>query len=137
MFKWNEKFSVNIKEIDNQHRELFKIGYSLYNIVSIKDGIDRYDEILEILCRLEDYANYHFGYEEELMKKYGYPKYEEHKKEHDSFFETVISIRAEEVDEEQRKVGMDLIVFIADWIENHILKSDTDYKDFLNSKGIF
>ncbi len=137
MFKWKEEFSVNIEEIDRQHKELFRIGYSLYNIISIKDGLDRYDEIMEILKSLQDYAHYHFDWEENLMKEYNYPKYNEHKKEHNVFFKTVSSIKEEKIDEEQRKVGMDLIVFIANWIENHILKTDKQYKEFLNSKGVF
>ena len=67
MFEWKENFSVNIKNIDDQHRELFRIGNSLYNIISIKDGIDRYDEIMKELYEMKDYAIYHFDYEEKLM----------------------------------------------------------------------
>ena len=69
MFKWKEDFSVNIKTIDEQHQELFRIGNSLYNIISIKGGIDRYDEIMKILYEMRDYAIYHFDYEEKLMKE--------------------------------------------------------------------
>ncbi len=36
----------------------------------------------------------------------------------------------------RKKIGIELVIFIADWIENHILKSDMEYKDFLNSKGV-
>lgn len=136
MFKWKDDFSVNIKTIDGQHQELFKIGDSLYNIISIKDGIDRYDEIMKALHEMRDYAIYHFGYEEKLMEENGYPDFERHKKEHDAFVKKVQSIDELDVDEKQKKVGMELVIFIADWIENHILKSDMEYKDFLNNKGI-
>ena len=136
MFKWKDDFSVNIKTIDSQHQELFKIGNSLYDIVSIKDGIDRYDEIMKALHEMRDYAIYHFGYEEKLMEENGYPDFERHKKEHDAFVKKVQSIDELDVDEKQKKVGMELVIFIADWIENHILKSDMAYKEFLNNKGI-
>ena len=43
MFKWKDNFSVNIDSIDKQHQELFRIGNSLYNIISIKDGLDRFE----------------------------------------------------------------------------------------------
>lgn len=131
LFTWKEEFSVNIKEIDEQHKQLFKIGSELYDIVSLKDGVDRYDEIMEILYELKNYAEYHFRFEEELMKKYGYERYDMHKKEHERFINKVTTISEEEVDTEQRKVGMNLIVFIANWIENHILRSDMSYKDVL------
>ena len=136
MFKWKDNFSVNIKIIDEQHQELFKIGNSLYNIISIKDGIDRYDEIIKILYELRDYAIYHFDYEEKLMVDNGYDSFDIHKSQHEAFMDKVRSIDELDVDEKQKKVGMDLIIFIANWIENHILKSDMEYKEFLNNKGI-
>jgi len=37
----------------------------------------------------------------------------------------------------QRKIGMDLIVFIANWIEKHILVTDMRYKEYLNERGVF
>lgn len=137
MFKWKDGFSVNINTIDEQHQELFKIGNSLYTIVSLKDGVDRYDDIMAVLYSMRDYAIYHFDYEENLMKENGYPNFNKHKKQHDVFMAKIDSIKGEDVDEKQRKVGMDLTVFIANWIENHILKTDMEYKDFLNGKGIF
>ncbi len=137
MFKWREDFSVNIKIIDDQHKELFRIGNALYDIVSIKDGIDRYDEILEALYSLRDYAIYHFDYEEQMMKKNDYPGYFEHKKQHDEFIRKVKSMDEESIDKDQIKASMDLIIFVANWIENHILKTDMEYKDYLNNKGIF
>lgn len=137
MFKWRDDFSVNIKSIDDQHKELFRIGNNLYDIVSLKDGIDRYDEIMEALYSMRDYAMYHFQYEEELMEQNGYPEYAKHKREHDAFISKVQSVDEGKIDEEQEQVGMDLIIFIANWIENHILKTDMKYKNYLNDKGIF
>ena len=136
MFKWKDNFSVNIKIIDEQHQELFRIGNALYSIISIKDGVDRYDEIMKILYEMRDYAIYHFDYEEKLMKENGYLDFENHKRQHNGFINKVKSIDELDVDEKQKKIGMELVIFIADWIENHILKSDMEYKDFLNSKGV-
>ncbi|NLW22513.1 MAG: hemerythrin family protein [Tissierellia bacterium] len=137
MFKWKDEFSVNIKSVDEQHKEIFRIGNDLYDIISIRDGVDRYDEIMDALNRLRDYAVYHFDYEEKLMEENGYPKLEQHKRQHEAFIAKVNAIDQEAVDESQRKVGMDLIVFVANWIENHILKTDMEYKEFLNKKGIY
>ena len=46
MFKWKDDFSVNIKTI-LVNIGTIKIG-DLYNII-IKDGIDRYDEIMKVI----------------------------------------------------------------------------------------
>ncbi len=137
MFKWKEDFSVNVSKIDQQHKELFAIGNFLYELISIKDDIDRYDEIMSALNRLRDYAIYHFDDEEKLMLEYGYPKYKEHKRQHDSFIEKISSLDEETVDDDQRKTMMDLVVFIANWIEQHILRTDMAYKEFFNGKGVY
>lgn len=105
-------------------------------MVSAKDGVDRYDEIIVAIGRLADYTVEHFTYEEGLMKIHGYENFDNHKKQHDAFVAKIQSIKAEDVDKKQKKVGMDLIVFIANWIENHILVSDMEYKGYLNGKGV-
>lgn len=137
MFKWKENFSVNIEKVDEQHQELFRLGTELYTLVAAKDGVDRYDEIMEVIGRLADYTVEHFTYEEGLMKINNYSDFENHKNQHDTFVSKIKSIKAEDVDMKQRRVGMDLIVFIANWIENHILVTDMKYKDYLNEKGIY
>ena len=136
MFKWKENFSVNVKSVDEQHEELFRLGSELYALVSAKDGVDRYDDIMEVIGRLADYTVEHFTFEEGLMQENGYDDFDNHKKQHDAFVDKVKSIKAEDVDMRQKKVGMDLIVFIANWIENHILVTDMQYKDYLNNKGV-
>lgn len=137
MFKWRDNFSVSIESIDSQHKELFRIGNLLYDIVSSKDHIDRYDDIVMALENMKDYAIYHFQYEEKLMKENDYPDFHKHKIQHDTFIEKVRSIENEDIDEKQQKIGMDLVIFIANWIENHILKTDMKYKDYLKEKGIY
>ena len=137
MFKWKEDFSVNVQMIDDQHKELFRLGTELYTLVSAKDGIDRYDEIMVVIGRLSDYTVEHFDYEEGVMKDNNYDNFDEHKRQHDAFVSKIQSIKAEDVDVRQRKIGMDLIVFVSNWIENHILVTDMKYKEFLNEKGVF
>lgn len=134
MFKWKDAFSVNISSIDEQHKELFSIGNSLYDVVSMRDDIDTYDDLVAALQRMQDYAIYHFGFEEKLMKDNGYPDFNNHKKQHDYFIQKIGSVDYEEMDKDQKQNGLDLIIFIANWIENHILKTDMKYKDFLNNK---
>ncbi|KXG77087.1 bacteriohemerythrin [Thermotalea metallivorans] len=137
MFKWKDIFSCNVAEIDKQHQKLFELGTKLYQIISIKDGSDHYDEIMEVLEELKNYTIYHFQYEEQLMEQYGYEELALHKEEHKAFINKILALEAQDIDEEQRKVTMDLIVFISNWIEQHILKSDFRYKDCLNRQGVF
>lgn len=137
MFKWKEIYSCNIAEIDSQHKRLFELGEKVYDIVSIKDGFDHYDEIMSALFQLQKYAIFHFDFEEKLMKNNGYDDYDNHVKKHREFFDKILELSKRDIDENQHKVSMDILVFVADWIENHILKTDTKYKGYLNSKGVY
>lgn len=135
MFQWKEDFSCNVKSIDDQHKTLFKIGSKLYSIYSLNDGFDHYDEIMEVLYELKEYTIYHFRYEEELLKKYGYKNLEAHIKQHNAFVDEIISFENEDIDDKQKRITMDMLVFVSNWIENHILKTDKGYIELLNSNG--
>lgn len=137
MFKWKEDFSCNIAEIDNQHKRLFEIGSRLYDIVSLDDDYDHYDEMMAILDELRDYTVYHFGFEEKLMKEHGFQDYESHKIEHDFFIKKINRLEKSDLDSDQKKSLMKMVTFVADWISSHILKTDMNYKGYFNSKGIY
>lgn len=135
MFEWKENYSVEVDIIDEQHKKLLEIGAQLYDIVSNKANIDFYDEILNILESLKDYTVYHFEYEEKLMKEYNYEDLDKHKVEHRKFIQKIMSITEDSIDEKQGNVTMDMILFVADWIENHILKSDKKYSGIIASNA--
>lgn len=137
LFKWRDAYSCNVEAIDQQHKKLFELGSKLYGIVSLKDGADHYDEIMDVLAELKDYTIYHFDYEEALLKKHGFQELQGHLKEHNSFIDKIVDLENEDIDEKQSKITMDIIIFISNWIEQHILKSDMQYKTFLNNKGIY
>jgi len=134
--KWKDAYSCNIAEIDKQHKKLFEIGSRIFDLLSLGDEFDRYDEIAQIFDELRDYTIFHFGYEEELMKKHGYEGYEDHKIEHDFFIKKLQRLEKTDFDNKQTESLVQIISFIADWITGHILKTDMKYKDFFNSKKI-
>ncbi|ACO86279.1 bacteriohemerythrin [Clostridium botulinum] len=137
MFEWKECYSCNISKIDNQHKRLFELADEIYTIVSVNDGYDHFDEIMEAIKTLKEYTVYHFSYEEEIMRKYEYGDLDNHKIEHEAFINKISSINEEEIDEKQKNFLMDLLEFIVNWIENHILKSDLKYKEYLNGLGVY
>lgn len=134
MFKWKEQYNTGLDEIDEQHQKLFKIGRRLYEITSLNDGVDHYDEIMEVLEELRLYTNYHFQYEEKLMEKNNYENFKIHKLEHKSFVNKVFKIDAEKVDEDQEMTTLEILKFVANWIEWHILKTDFQYATYLKEK---
>ncbi|WIV10652.1 bacteriohemerythrin [Proteiniborus sp. MB09-C3] len=131
IFKWKDNFSIGIEEIDKQHKRLFEIGGEIYNLAILKDGQDHYDEIIRLLNSLKDYTVYHFGFEENLMKKYNYEDIEKHKGQHDKFIEKLNEIETQDIDSRQKKVVLDILDFVINWISSHILGSDFKYKDII------
>ncbi|MFW6266380.1 MAG: bacteriohemerythrin [Halanaerobiales bacterium] len=137
MFDWKEEFSVGIKKFDDQHKHLLEIGKELYYLFeNVEKGIDQYDQILELLQEMHDYTVYHFDSEEKAMEKYNYPRLEEHRKAHQGFVEKLKEIDLDDVDTEQRQFSMELLDFIANWVENHILGEDQKYSPFLQGKEL-
>ncbi len=137
MIRWKDTYSVNVEEIDNQHKKLFEIGGRLYDLSSLKDDFDHYDEIMDIIGELRDYTIYHFNFEEELLKKNGYEEIENHSIEHDFFVKKLKRIEKKDIDGQQGQTIMEITEFLIDWVSSHILKSDMQYKPYLNSKGVY
>jgi len=135
-FKWKDEYCTGIDVIDRQHKHLFEIGSRIFELADIDDGFDHYDEIMDVLAELKDYTEYHFGYEENLMMKYGYENYEQHKFQHFFVIKKISKFESEDVDEKQRETAIGLAEFISDWITNHILKEDMKYRESFINKGL-
>lgn len=136
LFKWRDSYSCNIGPIDKQHKKLFELGSQLYSIIDSKDREDNYDKIILLVNELKDYTIKHFRFEEILMEENQYPLYTDHKEQHERFIEKLREIEGSDIDSRQEKTLKDMLVFIADWIEGHILKSDMKYREYLNERGI-
>lgn len=139
MFEWRDQYSCNIAEVDKQHKHLFQLAEDLHELLKAGEKFDRYDEIQKVLGDLADYTVYHFGYEEKLLKEYGFDagEFRLHEAEHIAFVNKIKHLMNQDIDKDQHKVLMDALMFAVNWIEKHILDTDKKYMGFLNAKGIF
>ena len=131
--QWSEKFSVGVKELDEQHQQLIKM---LNHLISTRESTDTHSEtISDVLQEMTQYAQKHFKTEESLLKQYGYPGLEQQKEEHlayrlktvDFSDATMLSIDA---------VPQILLNYLFDWWIHHILNEDMKYKSFFANKGV-
>jgi len=129
IFKWKDRLNTGIEVIDNQHKRLFEIGTELYNLTSLDDGIDHYDEIVVVINKLKDYTKYHFDYEEQRLEKLNYNGLHDHKIEHQRFIDKLNEIEAKDIDINQKQIILDIIEFIINWISEHIVGTDFKYKE--------
>jgi hemerythrin len=133
-FKWKEEYNLNIEEIDKQHKKLMEIGRKAYDIAIIDDGYDRYDEIMTIIDELLEYTKYHFEYEENMLKKYNYEHIHDQKEEHGFYVYKINEVASrEDIDDNQRKVILEIIDFLSEWISQHINVADRKYALFLKT----
>lgn len=68
-----------------------------------------------------------------LFEKHGYPGTREHLESHDELVKKVMVMK-EEYDQGKAALTMDLMAFLMDWLQNHIMKTDRAYASFLKDK---
>ena len=126
--EWSNEFSVGILEIDEQHKVLIGILNELSEAI---DAIRGTEVRTQIIDRLIEYTRIHFIVEESLMRILEYPKYEEHKHQHEQLLSQIGEFLAKINNENMSTY--ELLFFLRSWLLNHILKSDKAYeKHFLN-----
>ncbi len=130
--KWTDKLSVGVELFDNEHKRLFELVNNLNQLIVVAD---KGAALEKALTGLIDYTKYHFKSEEQIMKKYEYPGYENQKAEHE-----ILTAKVE--DFQLRLAGgkvnfsLELIKFLQDWLVNHIQGTDMEYKSFFAGKTI-
>ncbi len=129
---WDDSYSVGVKSIDFQHKKLIDMINSLIDANELK--VDS-EVISDTLLQITDYADYHFKAEEKLMSEAGYPNLPEHRKEHVFFKKKTVSLLVDTF-EAKDSVPEDLLRFLKEWLIDHILKTDMQYKEFFKEKGI-
>jgi hemerythrin-like metal-binding protein len=130
--EWNDISSVNVKEINEQHKKLVSIINRLFEI---KES-GKIEELNEIIKELMDYARYHFGTEEKYFDQFDYPEKDAHKKQHRLYIDKIGEL--EEQCQGDKKQALDALTkFLGDWWLMHINDSDIKYSDFFNQRGLF
>ena len=132
LLQWKEKHSVGIAEIDAQHQRMFAIMNELNDAMATEKAKD----ILEgILDRLVNYTATHFVTEERLMNEHGFAGHDSHQRVHEQL---TAKVRALQSDYRQGRVAMsiDVMHFLMEWLDQHILGTDMEYRDFLTSRGV-
>lgn len=132
LITWNDNLSVNIRGLDNQHKQLISVINELHD--AMKQGQSN-QIISKVLFNLSVYTKTHFKSEEELFDKYNYPQKNSHKKEHDAFVEKVEKFLSE-YKNGKSNLSFEVMNFLTQWLINHIQKSDKAYSSFLNNNGV-
>jgi hemerythrin-like metal-binding domain len=129
---WSDKYSMQIKEIDDQHKVLVGMINELHD--AMKQAKSK-EVSLEIINKMAEYTKFHFSTEEKYMTRFAYPDYAEHKREHENFVENVIKFK-EDYENGKAGVSYDILNFLKDWLVGHIQDSDKKYAPLFIEKGL-
>lgn len=120
-YKWSDRFSIHIDDLDEAHKTFFVMMNEMYEY-NEKQGRD--PAFLDRLFgELFDYAVNHFANEEALFDKIGYPEAEQHRAAHHAFRQQLIELRLEQF-QGNNAVPRTTFHFMRDWLLNHILEAD-------------
>lgn len=129
---WNETMSVGVERFDTQHKKLVELVNTLFDAMRQGKGKSVMGKVFDELIA---YTTYHFASEEELMEKYGYPGFVQHKEEHEALTQQVKELR-EKYEQGELFITIETLDFLKAWLSNHILKTDMQYKPFFRNKGV-
>lgn len=132
LIDWSNDLSVNIKEIDQQHKKLVDLINTLHEAMRVGQGKTALEKIL---AELIVYTQTHFAYEESLMAKHGYATAAAHKKEHDDLAATVVDTQKQYASG-QLVMSVEVLQFLKQWLTKHIQVTDKAYTKHFNAKGI-
>ena len=131
LIAWKSEYNIGVELIDRQHKQLVEIVNVLHN--STRLGGAR-EVLWDVLLSLIKYTKIHFESEESIFKKYGYPGYGEHKRAHEKLTAQVSDF-AKAFVQQRIDVSPELMVFLKDWLMDHVLDLDLQSKQYLREKG--
>ena len=132
MIKWNDKYSVGISMIDEEHKKFIGI---LNKAIFAKGYNDNSEKLRKVLREMTNYALTHFKTEEDYMKEFNYPEYQDHKEEHRHFSTETIAYQ-DKVIKGDFQIANEIIEYLKWWLVNHIQVTDKKYIDCFKENGL-
>jgi len=121
--EWTSQYNLGIEKIDEQHQWLVKLYNNIENAFSRKQSAEILGTYLKGLLH---YTRFHFSSEEADLISFNYQYLEEHKAMHDLFIKK-INAYLKEFDQGNEQVVAEVLQFLSNWLQNHILVEDKKY----------
>ena len=132
LFRWSDRYSVDVASIDGQHKQLIMMVNELNEA---RQAGHEAEVIGSILARLIDYTDKHFKHEEQLMRTHGYPGFAKHRQEHADLVRKVLDLQTK-VEAGKAALTVEVILFLSSWLANHIRRSDKELGAFLSARQV-
>lgn len=125
--QWKPEYSLGVNEIDEQHKNVVAKFAEVREIIEARNNWSTIDYALMDLSQI---ARRNFEFEEALMRLFGIPEVETHKKLHEHFFAKMAEIESSSL----RGVTVAaLLQSLYEWFVDHITVADRrDYAKVLS-----
>jgi hemerythrin len=129
--EWMPDFNIGFEEIDNDHQEIFNVA------LNIQEKIDKRDfaACRNLVIHFIDITAQHFEKEEEFLLRVGYPEFEKHRHEHETFLSKAKELKEALNNEKDRKSIVNRCMEMVSMLADDIVRGDADFKSFLDAHG--
>lgn len=127
MYEMKPEYFTGIELIDGEHKQLFDYANQIYDLLTDEFIADKYDNIVDIMMKLRDYAKKHFADEEAYMESINYKRIFTQKIQHKEFVDALEEWNFKDIEgaDNQNEIIMEMLTFVTDWLIHHILEVDT------------
>ncbi len=129
---WNQSYSVGVQELDEQHKSLIRMINEMHYAMNNDKGQEAISSIVE---QMFDYMELHFTTEEGYMQQYGYLGLQAHQRQHEEFRVKARDLR-ERVNAGEFVLSFEIVQFLSDWLQSHIMVTDKKYTSLFAEKGL-
>jgi hemerythrin len=132
LLDWNDSYSVGVAKFDDQHKKLFGMINTLNDAMKVGKSKDALGVILKGLI---EYTATHFTDEERMMAQHEFLQLQMHKNEHNKLVKQVVQLQAD-YNSGKALLSLEVMNFLRDWLNTHIMGTDKKYGVFFNGKEI-
>lgn len=135
-FVWDDSFSVEVQEMDEQHKHFFSIVNEIYDL--ILSGDVQKEKLLFSVTNLGNYAVYHLSTEEALFNELDFEWKGAHIAAHNLFrdkatkYMTALSLPETDL----TNLSLEIADFCKTWLSEHIKVMDKGYITCFHQHGI-
>lgn len=132
LFLWSDDLSVDIQEIDEQHKGLIDLINQLHDAISSNQ---EQEASREILNQLAEGTRTHFLLEESLMRLTHYSGFAVHKNQHETLMDEMRQL-LQKLDAGSTTISLDLLHFLKNWLTEHIRSCDVHFSAHFKKSGL-
>jgi hemerythrin-like metal-binding protein len=128
---WSDELSVNVPQLDEQHKRLINVVNQLHEAITKRRGPG---VLRPLFAQVLQYTATHFAAEERYLQQIHFRGLDEHKALHDAWCSQAVDLK-DRVESGNAMLTLDTIVFLKEWLTNHILDCDRRYAPSVAPRG--